>query len=275
MTDTTTSTSAGSRAAAGSAPACMHCGLAMTLNPHPNAGQPNWILTVNAKWVCIPCLTANRHRWAQRALRYEDALNKIAAHQARTSLGEAMDLRRMAEDALRESPNASGSAPRRKGGPVSDLTANAGLAAAPGSACLTVRQPWAWGIIYGGKDVENRTWPTRFRGRVWIHAAATMTRDEAKDALAFIYGFDPDLCMRMTHVDIVLGAIIGSVEIVDCVQVSDSPWFAGPYGFVLRNPQPISPVKARGALGFWKWSPNSEVNHRPGAPTSHPTKEDH
>ena len=36
---------------------------------------------------------------------------------------------------------------------------------------LSVRQPWAWALLYGGKTIENRTWPTRHRGRIWIHAS--------------------------------------------------------------------------------------------------------
>lgn len=86
------------------APVCCDCGRPRTFNRHPDAGKPGMYLEVNTKWVCIPCLTLNRHRWAQRAMRYECALNRIVGHQARTSLGEAMDLRRIAEDALRESP---------------------------------------------------------------------------------------------------------------------------------------------------------------------------
>ena len=35
---------------------------------------------------------------------------------------------------------------------------------------LSVRQPWAWAIIHGGKDVENRNWYTSFRGTLAIHA---------------------------------------------------------------------------------------------------------
>lgn len=38
---------------------------------------------------------------------------------------------------------------------------------------LTVKQPWAGLIIAGGKDIENRTWRTSYRGRVLIHAAKT------------------------------------------------------------------------------------------------------
>lgn len=36
---------------------------------------------------------------------------------------------------------------------------------------LSIRQPWAWMILHAGKDIENREWPTRFRGRVLIHAS--------------------------------------------------------------------------------------------------------
>jgi hypothetical protein len=45
---------------------------------------------------------------------------------------------------------------------------------------LTVRQPYASLIIYGGKDVENRSQPTRFRGRLYIHAGAALHDDAPK-----------------------------------------------------------------------------------------------
>lgn len=38
--------------------------------------------------------------------------------------------------------------------------------------CLTMHQPWASLLVYGIKRVEGRGWPTRYRGRLWIHAAA-------------------------------------------------------------------------------------------------------
>jgi hypothetical protein len=37
---------------------------------------------------------------------------------------------------------------------------------------LTFRPHWAWFVANGYKDVENRSWPTRVRGRVWIHASS-------------------------------------------------------------------------------------------------------
>ncbi|MNQ62267.1 ASCH domain protein [compost metagenome] len=47
---------------------------------------------------------------------------------------------------------------------------------------LSIRQPWAWLIIHGGKDVENRSWHTKHRGRFLVHAAKGMTKHEYQAA---------------------------------------------------------------------------------------------
>jgi hypothetical protein len=47
------------------------------------------------------------------------------------------------------------------------------------------------------------------------------------------------------------GGIIGRAEIVDCVRQHESPWFEGPWGFVLANAQPIDFIPCRGQLGFF------------------------
>lgn len=119
---------------------------------------------------------------------------------------------------------------------------------------LTVRQPWAW-LIFHGKDVENRNWPTFFRGPVAIHAAKGMTRAEYENAKEFVENFDPGLAKDMPDMrDLVRGAIIGMVRLHACTGKSYSPWFQGPYGFMLCDPKPQDPVAARGALGFWDWN---------------------
>lgn len=48
---------------------------------------------------------------------------------------------------------------------------------------LSIRQPWAWLIVHGGKDIENRSWHTKFRGRFLVHAAKGMTSNEFTQAL--------------------------------------------------------------------------------------------
>lgn len=138
------------------------------------------------------------------------------------------------------------------------------MSALPDKA-LSVRQPWAWAIVHAGKDIENRDWPTRFRGPVCIHAAKGMTRDEYDDANSFMGRFlgpaDADwlarwhgLCAAPYKLE--RGGIVGVAEIVDCVEQSPSPWFMGRYGFVLANARPVEFIPVKGALGFFDWRSN-------------------
>jgi len=121
---------------------------------------------------------------------------------------------------------------------------------------LSIRQPWAWLILHGGKDIENRDWPTKRRGRVLVHASKGCTRDEYDDAFEFAFGMGeraPLATARQmpTPHAIERGGIVGSVEIVGCVEDSDSRWFMGRYGFVLRDPQVLPFTPWRGQLGFF------------------------
>ena len=119
---------------------------------------------------------------------------------------------------------------------------------------LSIRQPWAWLIINGGKNIENRDWPTRFRGRILVHASKGMTRDEWSDAWEFAQGTGASakaIEAGVTRDNILRGGIIGSVEIVDCVSYSSSPWFCGKFGFVLRDPRPMQFIPFKGQLGFF------------------------
>lgn len=132
---------------------------------------------------------------------------------------------------------------------------------------LSIRQPWASLIIKAGKNIENRSWPTKFRGRILVHAAKGMTRSEHEDAISFAVGAiraDPKNKggqmrtlreLGFSFDDLPRGGIIGSVEIVGCVQDSESPWFMGPHGFVLRDPQPLPFQPLKGALGFFSVPP--------------------
>ncbi|MDY6960283.1 MAG: ASCH domain-containing protein [Pseudomonadota bacterium] len=121
---------------------------------------------------------------------------------------------------------------------------------------LSVRQPWAWAIIYARKDIENRNWPTRFRGRFLVHASKGMTRDEYEDCLDTMCAISraapfPKGLTLPTFDELERGGIVGSVDLVDCVSDHSSPWFFGTYGFVLRNPEPLPFRPVRGALGFF------------------------
>lgn len=126
---------------------------------------------------------------------------------------------------------------------------------------LSIRQPWAWAILHAGKDIENRSWPTKMRGRVLVHAGLGFDSSVSDDWIGFIMRSAVRLGTPPSSVpwaaELPRGGIVGTVEIVDCVSESASPWFFGPYGFVLRNPRPVSFIPLRGHLGFF--SPPSEV----------------
>lgn len=125
---------------------------------------------------------------------------------------------------------------------------------------LSVRQPWAWALIYGGKDVENRT-PRALSfmnycnalDRLTIHASKGMTKEEYDDAAEFMAKIGvvcppPDELKR--------GGIIGHVKVLGTVQRSKSPWFFGPRAIVVADPLPCDFVAAVGRLGLFAWEPS-------------------
>jgi hypothetical protein len=115
---------------------------------------------------------------------------------------------------------------------------------------LSLLQPWPWLIFYGepAKDVENRTWrlPRHLVGRrVAIAASARHDEREFDAARELIRNHANVLRFPEAPIRYPYGAIIGTVELAGCVTESASPWFDGPYGFVLRDPR----------LRFWTVPP--------------------
>lgn len=126
-----------------------------------------------------------------------------------------------------------------------------------GLPALSIRQPWAWLILHAGKDIENRTWRTSFRGRVLIHAAKNMTRTEYEECEDFLAS--RCLCGRLSlpaFDALQRGGIVGVADITGCWVKHQSSWFTGPYGFSLAKAEPLPLVPCRGALGFFR--PNSK-----------------
>lgn len=111
--------------------------------------------------------------------------------------------------------------------------------------CLTLRQPWATLVIEGGsckipgrKDVENRTWRTKHRGPIVIHAGQGVDREGMTE-----HGFTTPLPK---------GRVLGIVDLVDIVDDSPSPWAEeGHHHFLLANPRPIERLEMSGELGLY------------------------
>jgi hypothetical protein len=112
---------------------------------------------------------------------------------------------------------------------------------------LSVRQPWAWLLVHGYKDIENRRWFTTFRGRCLIHAGKTFDRtgyEQVRNDFKHIKLPKPDAFER--------GGIVGWVEIIDCVTRSQSEWFAGPFGFVIGRAGTLPFFPIQGRLKFFE-----------------------
>jgi hypothetical protein len=120
---------------------------------------------------------------------------------------------------------------------------------------LSIQQPYAQWLAYPGqfvnagirpKTIESRTWTTRYRGPLLLHASTTFDHD------AIDYWIDR--CPELEHVipleerAYTKGAFVGIAELIEVVHQSADPWFIGPYGFVLANACPLEPIPYRGQL---------------------------
>ena len=119
---------------------------------------------------------------------------------------------------------------------------------------LTVKQPWAWAIIHGGKDVENRSRPTKHRGQMYIHAG----KASSQEGIDFLRARG-----QWPVTDWKLGYVIGTVDVVGCHHADEcaaddegfmcSEWaLPGHYHGELKNSRPLATaVPETGKLGIW------------------------
>lgn len=150
---------------------------------------------------------------------------------------------------------------------------------------ISVRQPWSYLICAGIKPIENRTWklPEKYKGqRVLIHVGAKpdgrlFPLQESLFTKEQWVSLTDEIANNVIQKLPVTSAIIGSVDIVDCVINRQSIWaeqsvgysqsypngvpasfatkkYKPIYNWVLANPvlfeKPILNVK--GQLGFFK-----------------------
>jgi len=124
---------------------------------------------------------------------------------------------------------------------------------------LTVCEPYAWMLIHGPKRIENRSWPTNYRGPLLIHSGLSKKWLKEFHAMRFklprkervlehVPPLPPDKGYRFGH-------ILGIVDLIDCVPVKDvkgQPFAWGPWCWITANPRPFTPaVEYRGAMGLF------------------------
>ena len=109
---------------------------------------------------------------------------------------------------------------------------------------ISIRQPWAWLVASGLKDIENRDWPTRFRGPVAIHAGKRIPYLEE------VWEIEDEFGIKLPT-DFDVGGIIGFATVKDCVSKHSSKWFFGSFGFVLSDARLCRFFPCPGRLGFF------------------------
>jgi len=102
--------------------------------------------------------------------------------------------------------------------------------------------------MFHGKGIENRDWIFKYRGRIVIHAA----RSWDPEGFLFLASHTALLDAKLPAPGDFPTGLIGELDIVDLVTVSDSPWFFGPYGHVTANPKEYAkPIPYRGQPGLF------------------------
>ncbi|SFE11050.1 ASCH domain-containing protein [Paenibacillus algorifonticola] len=149
---------------------------------------------------------------------------------------------------------------------------------------ITIIQPWATLIALGEKKFETRSWSTKHRGELAIHAGKKVDREACetepiKSALAK-YGYTAD--------NLPTGAIVATCQLEECWQIERLNWKAvtkpvqftatngrqslwagciegnkeyhfgnyehGRYAWELSDVKRlVKPFRAKGQQGLWNW----------------------
>lgn len=123
---------------------------------------------------------------------------------------------------------------------------------------LTVKQPWATLIIQGNKRFEFRSWQTKYRGELLIHAGKGIDKEAMKRLAKYL----PE--------ELPYGKILGKVKLVDCIKMSPEfkelllkensdiytkSSFKENYGWQITDVEVFeNPIEAKGHLSLWEYN---------------------
>lgn len=122
---------------------------------------------------------------------------------------------------------------------------------------LTIKQPWATLIMQGDKRFEFRSWQTKYRGDLLIHAGKGVDKSAVKRLAKY-------LPKELPH-----GKILGKVKLVDCIKMSPEfkellqkengdiytqRSFQENYGWQIADVEVFEkPIEAKGKLSLWEY----------------------
>lgn len=133
---------------------------------------------------------------------------------------------------------------------------------------LSIKQPWAFLLASGIKDVENRVWKTKYRGMVLIHSPKKTDFDHPmiqefikNQAKRFDWSI-AEMEAKLRCYASQTSAIIGAMYVMDCVKGSRSQWaFPDQWNWIIRQPylfsEPITNVS--GKLHLWNYEDDGRI----------------
>lgn len=126
---------------------------------------------------------------------------------------------------------------------------------------LTIKEPFATLIANKVKRIETRSWKTKYRGEIYIHAGVAKIDKKVSER--------PGLKELYENLDLKYGYIIGKARLVDCVYMDEKfmeeikqnkteyicgHYEIGRYAWILDDVEIIEPIKAKGQLGIWNYN---------------------
>lgn len=140
---------------------------------------------------------------------------------------------------------------------------------------LSLTQPWASLVAWGGKRIETRSWSTSYRGPLAIHAAKGWPVQARRlitvapfhdEAIRAGYGSSP--APGVWPDPYPLGAIVATCHLIDCWRTTDvrlkditprerafGDYGRGRFALILAQVEALpTPIPASGALGLWEWA---------------------
>jgi len=136
---------------------------------------------------------------------------------------------------------------------------------------LSLLQPWATLVVIGAKTIETRSWSTRHRGHLLIHASQGKAGE--------IFAEDPLFKKYIPQFNALpFGKIIGSAQLDKILRTEDfdltdaamnnftleekafGDYNSGRFGWMLSGPVEFqNPIPARGMPGLWSCPQSIEI----------------
>ena len=123
---------------------------------------------------------------------------------------------------------------------------------------LSIKEPWASLIMNGTKKIKTRSWKTKYRGEIYIHASLSKTKITKPE----VYELIKDMNFKC-------GYIICKCNLVDCIYMTDEyvndmktnhyeeyicgHYEVGRYAWIVEDVRVIEPIEAKGKLGLWNY----------------------